>query len=329
MKRLSALLFLAFLSLPVQAQSPSEMDQDAKQLHALYNEVNAIQDFRLNENGTGLAIGQNAAAYEKALKGLHATERLQQQHSDFLLSFRNKYAPGEQDYTVSRVLTEKFENLALGFPIGLEFNEIQNHFGWLEGAARKDALSCLAQVRMEGTDQGYLKGLNELYRVRAVNEAQQLLEVAPLFAPGDEVVTRRVEELRPQVKATLAKFQAEERKALAGGKWVRAAGPNLSGAALAYVRSLPDWGGNTRRGTKILKVTVTGDWFVAERNLFGQPTKYGLPAAIAAQDNTMAPGVVHCFDVSLITAGPQKSASFGGGVWVGRVWRMYAKNLPR
>ena len=303
-----------------------DKNQDAKKVHGLYTAVMAIGDPRMPENGTGLDIGDNAPKYAKALKDTLALQRLWEENGPFLKQFKETYAPGEPDYTVSRVINENFEGMALGFQVGNEYRDAMERLNWLnEDLAQNNSLSCLAQIRREGTDEGYLKTLHEIYRVKAISEARQLLDLCPRFAPDNQTVLSRVEELRPQVEATLAKFKAEEMKELAGRKWP---GGTPTAAGQAFLQNHPDWGGKAGSDTKILKVAVSGNWFVAERNLFGQPTHYGLPVVAAVQNNRMDPGVITLYDLSLITTGPQQAQNFERA-WVGKVWRMLSKNLPQ
>lgn len=321
----------------VSAQTDLQMEEDAEKLHDLYKKVNAIKDFRLNESGTGLQIGKNYPAYQAALDGMNKTRLLRQDYEGFLGEFAKKYAgEADQAYKVPRILDTKFERLALGYDVGTEFETIRERFSYLDTAGERNALSAIQQIRDTGTGDGVvLRNLHEIYRTKAIEEARNLLTIAPLFDPGNEIVQRRVARLAPEVDETLKEYKAEEMKILQSRSWkgnigsTSAGAPaSLAAAGKSYMTGLPDWGGNTVRGTKILKVSVIGDWFVAERNALGQPTRYGLPAAVAVSDNTMSPDVVTVYEISMITAEPKKNTNFYG-VWVGNVWRMLASNLPK
>jgi hypothetical protein len=329
------LFSLSFLN--VSAQSEVEMEEDAEKLHDLYKKVNAIKDFRLIESGTGLSIGENYPAYQEALDGMQKTRLLRNDYEGFLAGFAKKYAAGaDQDWKVPNELTRKFEPLKLGYDVGMEYDAIRNRFSYLDTAGERNALSALEQIKNTGTGDGLiLKNLHEIYRVRGIEEARNLLSLAPLFDPGNERIERRAVRLASEVDETLKEYKAEEMKILEGRRWKGNVGSTsagspatLAGAGLKFMTGLPDWGGNAARGTQIKKVSIIGDWFVAERNALGMPTRYGLPAAVAVQDNTMAPDVVTVYEISLITQEPKKDTNFYG-VWVGNVWRMLDKNLPK
>lgn len=321
----------------VVAQSEVQMEEDAEKLHDLYKKVDAIKEFRLNESGTGLVIGKNYPAYQEALDGMNKMRLLRDTHSDFLNEFARKYAPGvDQDWKVPNELRDKFEPLSLGYNVGMEYDLIISRFGYLDTAGEKNALSALEQIRNTGTGDGQiLKNLHEMYRVRAIEEARNLLSIAPLFDPGNERIERRAARLSGEVDETLKEYKEQEMKLLESRTWkgniasTSAGSPaSLAAAGLKFMAGLPDWGGNAKRETQIKKVSIIGDWFVAERNILGTPTRYGLPAAVAAYDNTMSPGVVTVYEISLITKEPRKNTNFYG-VWVGHVWRMLEKNLPK
>ncbi|GAB4211580.1 MAG: hypothetical protein OHK0013_33460 [Sandaracinaceae bacterium] len=75
-------------------------------------------------------------------------------------------------------------------------------------------------------------------------------------------------------------------------------------------------GAHPTRHIQVLAVTVRGDWFVAERNLFGQPTSYGLPVYVALTSDFTAEGVAQVLQLSLITTEARPSAPWDG-YWAG------------
>ena len=129
------------------------------------------------------------------------------------------------------------------------------------------------------------------------------------------------------VKKAHAEAQAKRRWPAGVANTSAGSGASLSAAGLRFLNGQSDWGGNTKRGTKILKVTVKGDWYVAEKTLIGTPLRYGLPAYIAVSDNTIPAEEIIVYEVTFVTKRPRKETDFLG-VWVGDVWMMYKKNLP-
>lgn len=315
------------------SQTEAQMEEDAEKVHDIHKEVDAIKDFRLPE-GVWNRIGENYPANQTALEGINKTRRLQSAYSTFLGEFAKKYAAGTKDYEIPRALNKKFESLSLGFDVGDEYEAIVFRFGILETAGERNAFTALKHIRDFIENPSRMKALHEIYRVKAIEEFESLLVIIPLFDPGNERIQRRVERMKTDVNTALKDYRAEELKVLQSRKWkgniggTSAGSPaSLAAAGKRFMTSQSDWGGNTKKGTKILKVSIIGDWFVAERS-FGRPTRYGLPAAIAVSDNTMDSGVVTVYETSLITKFPKMEPNFYG-VWVGKVWRMLDKNLPK
>lgn len=330
-----AFVLLSVSAFSVQAQSEIEMEDDAEQVRGLSKQIGKIPDFRMPE-GVSKRIGENYDAYQKALDGMNQTASIKATNMDFLNAFRQKYAPGEKElYKVTRLLNEKFRPLDLGYDVGDEYEYVMTRISYLDTAGEENAMHIIKYVRDFALDPSMLKNLHEIYRVKAIEEARTLLTLAGVFAPGNERVERRVDRLATEAETVLKDFREEEMKTLQSRSWKGNIGSTSAGAPAAlaaaghkFMTGLPDWGGNTAKGTVIKKVSIIGDWFVAERDALGRPTRYGLPAAVAVRDNTMDPGVVTVYEVSLITKHPKMDTNFFG-VWVGNVWRMLDKNLPK
>lgn len=319
----------------VIGQTEIEMEDDAEKLHGIYKMVLAIKDFRVPA-GVSERIGENFEVFKKALDGMNKTRLIRNEHGEFVNNFNQKYVPGEkEEFRIVPALNKKFESLSLGYDVGDEYQTIMFRFSILDTAGEQNAVTALELIKAKGTDPAILRNLHEIYRVKAIEEAQSLLDIAPLFAPGNERIERRIERLRGEIEVTLKDYNTEEQKVLQSRMWKENISNTSAGAPAAlaaagktFMTGLPDWGGNTSKATKIEKVSIIGDWFVAERNALGMPTRYGLPAAVAVTDNTMSPGVVTVYEVSLVTKEPKRNTDFYG-VWVGNVWRMLAKNLPK
>lgn len=330
-----ATFLLLFSVLSVIAQSEAQMEEDAEKVHDIYEKVFAIKDFRM-PSGVSDVIGKNYQRYQDALDGMTKTRFYQSEYSDFLKCFAAKYAGNvDQDWKVSGELSNKFQPLKMDFDVGSDYKFIMDRFKYLETAGEENALIALKHIKDNGTDPSVLKSLHEIYRVKAIEEAKNMLTLATLFDPGNERIERRAERLRNDVEEALKAYREEEMRVLESRKFVgnisstSAGSPaTLSVAGKRFVTGLGDWGGNTKKQTKILAVSIIGDWFVAEKDAFGRPTRYGLPAAIYLTDNSTDAGVVRVYEVSLVTKFPKMEPNFYG-VWVGKVWRMLEKNLPK
>jgi hypothetical protein len=330
-----ATLLITLSGISILAQSEAKMEEDAEKVHDIFKKVKAIKDFRM-PSGVGRRIGENYAAYQEALDGMTKTRFYRDEYSDFLNSFAKQYAGNvQQDWKISGELSNKFNSLKMDFDVGNDYKFIMDRFKYLETAGEENALIALKHIRDNGTNPSTLKALHEIYRVKAIEEAKNMLALTVLFDPGNERIERRTERLRADIDEALKTYREEEMRVLQSRKFkgnvssTSAGSPaTLASAGKRYMSGLSDWGGNTKKGTKILKVSIIGDWFVAEKDAFGRPTRYGLPAAVYLTDNSTDPGVVRVYEISMVTKAPQKNTNFYG-VWVGKVWRMLEKNLPK
>ncbi len=329
-----AALIITISTFTVFAQAEAKMEEDADKIHDIYQKVKAVKDFRM-PSGVGRRIGENYAAYQEALDGMTKTRFYMEEYSEFLNSFTKQYGGGEAGWKLPNALTEKFRSLDMEFDVGSDYQMIMDRFKYLETAGEENALIALKHIRDNGTNPSTLKALHEIYRVKAIEEAKNMLTLATLFDPGNERIERRTERLRADIEDSLKAYREEEMRVLASREFkgnissTSAGSPAaLASAGKRYMTGLNDWGGNTKKGTKILTVSIIGDWFVAEKDAFGRPTRYGLPAAVYLTDNSTDPGVVRVYEISMVTQTPQKNTNFYG-VWVGKVWRMLEKNLPK
>lgn len=332
---LVATLLITVSALTLFAQDEAKMEEDAEKVNDIYKKVKAIKDFRMPE-GLSKRIGENYDAYQEALDGMTKTRFYQDEYSGFLKEFAGKYAGNvSEDWKVAKALSNKFSSLDMGFDVGDNYEFIMDRFKYLETAGEKNALVALKHIRNKGTNASTLKALHEIYRVKAIEEAKNMLTIAVLFDPGNARIERRTARLRTDVVEALKAYREEEMRVLQKRKFkgnisgTSAGSPAaLSAAGKRFITGLSDWGGNTKKQTKIHEVSIIGDWFVAERDALGRPTRYGLPAAIYLRDNTTDEGVVRVYEVSLVTKFPKMEPNFYG-VWVGKVWRLLEKNMPK
>lgn len=314
------------------AQSDLEMEDDAEKVHILYAEiVLGTKDFRLPESGVQEKVGKNLAVYEQAMEAFNKTKTYRESNKQFLDQFTNKYAPGlKEHYQIADKINEKFKSLRLGYDVGDDLKALLIKFDYLEKAPENNAFAAINDIKAYGTTgpESLLKYLNEMFRVTAIEEALAILEFAYQFAPDNEMVKRRLDKLLPDVQKTLDEYKEKEKAELESRKWPGSAGDTkIAEAGRNFLQNQPDWGGNTKRQTKILKVAPNGDWFVAEKNLLGQPVRYGFPVYVVIQDILTKEEVVTVYEVSLITKENKKAPDFYGA-WVGKVFRMMKKNVP-
>jgi len=329
--QITALAVLA-LAATAHAQSEEQLEEDAEKIHGLHEQVMAIEDFRFEG---GRRIGENAPAFQQARERLEATQRLAEQHEEYLQALYSRYRVDPDNPSYARRLNRQFEPTMTGYDTGDELQAILDRFQLAQTAPRELAMKCLNQLQETGTNESHIRALHSMYQTKAIEEAQQLLEICPRMAPSIGAVQRRVQRLRAQVEELLAKFEEERRQLLEARQWESSV-RRLSGgspramaqAAKRWLNAAEDWGRNRERQTRILAVSVTGDWFVAERNLLGQPTRWGLPVHVAVTDSETDDDVARVYELSMITNGPQKNGSFLGP-WVGEVWEIYRNRVPR
>lgn len=313
-------------------QSELEMEEDAEKIHQLYADiVLGTKDFRLPEGGVQEKVGKNLVVYEQAMQAFNKTKVYWESNRAFINEFIGKYAPGlKEHYQIADKVNEKFKPLRLGYDVGDDLKSLLLKFSYLEKASENNAFAAINDIKAYGTTgpESLLKYLNEMFRVAAVEEALSILDFAYQFAPENELVKRRLDKLLPDVQKTLVEYKEKERVELESRKWPGSSGDaKIAAAGRNFLQGQADWGGNTQRQTKILKVAPNGDWFVAEKNLLGQPVRYGFPAYVVIQDILTSDDVVTVYEVSFITKENRKVPDFYG-VWVGKVFRMMKKNVP-
>lgn len=336
---MSKYIFSLFVSMTMfnlnnqaHTQDQIQMEDDAEKIHLLYSEIVLnTKDFRLPENGVQEKVGKNLVVYQQAMEAYNKTKLYKETNQPFIDEFIKKYAPGlTENYQIADKVNETFKSLKLGYDVGDDLKALLLKFSYLEKASENNAFAAIKDIKSYGTNgpESLLQYLNEMFRVAAIEEALAILDFAYQFVPDNETVKRRLDKLLPDVQNTLQEYKEKERVELASRKWPGSSGDaNIAAAGKRFLDAQPDWGGNTQRQTKIIKVAPNGDWFVAERNLLGQPIRYGFPVLVVIQDILTGADIVTIYEVSLITKDNKKAPDFYGA-WVGKVFRMLKKNVP-
>ena len=325
---ISVFLMTSLVSVAV-AQSEADMEEDAEKIEELYNMLMKIGDFRINANISG-AYGTNYPKFQKKLKQTDLVKSIRATNKPWVDAFAKKYAPNEtQDFKVPGALNRKFLSIQIE-NIGSYYQTVQERFEWAQTAPDGNAMAALKWIN-DGLKLVDYAG--DIYKVRSVEELRKVALLVPKFSPGNERAARRAQRILPKIDAKIEAVKAAHAAALAKRMWPKGVSStsvgspaSLSAAGMRFLNGQSDWGGNTKRGTKILKVTIKGDWYVAERTLIGTPLRYGLPAYIAVSDNTIKPEEAIVYEVTFVTKNPRKETNFLG-VWVGDVYMMYKKNV--
>lgn len=315
----------------VRAQDEGTMRQDAEQLHAAAQRVRALgnsSDWTLSEY-TMETIGQNLPRVQQVLAKQDEALRLADQTRPFVDEFRSRYTARLESWQdPGNALNNRFASLGLSFQIGQDYWDVSNFLRDLPPIPARNARRCTEILEQNGTDEQRIRNLHELYRTRAIVEARGLLDVCPRLDPTNAEIQRRIDELRPRVADVLARFREEEIAAIRDREWQSSTGPSAQvGPALEFLRSDPRLGGSTTRPTQVLAVSVRGDFAVAERNLLGMPTSYGLPVHVAIVSPDTVEGVAQVLELTLITREPRPSPPYDG-FWVGNTWLMLREKVP-
>jgi hypothetical protein len=305
--------------------TPAQVDEDADVADSLWKQLQELGDPRQVDSPVA---GKKGRAYLDALERLEAHRRFYAQHAGVLDAWRGRYAPAARNaYEVK----EGMKRAGVPHEAHDKAESILAMRERLPAEVPAQLVEKCLDTLQTFSDRQVLQSLNPMYQVKAIEDARQLLEVCPRFVPGDERVAAKMERLRPRVEEVLAHFQEIERKALEERTWepgVAGAPKGLAAAAKQWLERSPDWGASRARPMKVLAVAVSRDWFVAERNLLGQPTKWGLPIHAALEKPDLGEGVAQVIELSLLTSGDQKQPPFTGA-WVGNTWRILARRVPR
>lgn len=313
------------------AQDSDSMRRDAEQLHAAATRVRGLgnpSEWTLSES-TMEAVGQNLRRVQQVLATQEEARRLAAQTELFMDEFRARYTARLESWDdPGNALNARFGPLGLSFQIGQDYWDVSNFLRDLPSIPPRNARRCAEILEQNGTNEERIRDLHEIYRTRAIIEARGLLDVCPRLDPGNAELQRRIEELRPRVTEVLARFREEELAAIRDREWLPPSGPAAqAGPALEFLRADPRLGGSTSRPTQVLAVSVRGDFAVAERNLLGMPTSYGLPVHVAIVSRDTIDGVAQVIELTLITSEARPSPPYDG-FWVGNTWLMLRERVP-
>jgi hypothetical protein len=139
---------------------------------------------------------------------------------------------------------------------------------------------------------------------------------------------------RSDPKVTEADIDAKSWQGNAGGFAGPGSTRELAKTAVAFFKSHPNWGQNPDTDNlKILNACVTGNWDVAETNIFGQVIQWRLHIHLAITNGKLEPkGIARVYELSVLTQkgnpGQVKKAPPFDGYWVGNNWMMRLEKLP-
>ncbi len=313
------------------AQDAETLRRDAEQMHAAAERVRALGDsseWTLSDY-TIEAAGQNLRRMQQVLEKQDQARRLVGQSAPFVEEFRARYVAGlESGQDPGNELDNRFRPIGLPYRIGQDYWAVANFLRDFPAVPASNARRCAEILEQNGTNEERIRGLHELYRTRAIVEARGLLDVCPRLDPDNVEIRSRIDALRPRVAEVLARFREEELAAIRDREWQPSSGPAAqAGPALEFLRSDARLGGSTTRPTQVLAVSVRGDFAVAERNLLGMPTSYGLPVYVAIVSPDTVEGVAQVLELTLITREARPSAPYDG-FWVGNTWLILREKVP-
>ena len=333
--KITAVFMLLLFSMSVFSQSEAEMEEDAEKLHSLYKRIDKIGDPRVSANIWSYA-GENYKTYQNALDQIDNLRLVKANSQGFLKSLAKKYAPkASVQAQVSGMVARKFAPLDLGYDTRFEFRQIEHRFKIVETAGEQNASNIVKRVKEYIEENEELVKVDDRFRMKSLDEYKNLLAIAPLFVPEEHRLVKRVARLEPQLAELAKRYESLEKKLIAQNKWKKGISKVSTGratsvatAAKKYLTTRGTWGGkDPAKQTKILRVEILRDWFVAD-SIIGIPLRYGITGVVAVKDNTMSPGVITVYEVSFITKGAKKTTDFNQ-LWTRDISRMLEKNLPK
>lgn len=324
MKHRFASLALIALCVPFLASAEQPADdqawiaQAAAQVQAIGNRV----EFELGSDSNG--PGSNVPVARQKLQTLRMAQGLAQQLKPQLADWERRNGSDMGD------LYKRF-GMDKGDEAWKAQQQVRRFIEAVEAAGPQNARNCIELVETWGIDAKYIERLHPTVQVKAVEDARGLASMCDQFAPDDAGVKQAAAALEPRLTATLERFAELERQALQAREWKPSNTGVAQAAALAeavkqFLAGHPEWGGNKSKGTQVLAVSVQGNWFVAERNLLGQPAKWGLPVHVAIRTHAHKPEVAQVYDLSIITPTDRQAAPFEG-YWVGNTWMVLASRV--
>jgi hypothetical protein len=174
--------------------------------------------------------------------------------------------------------------------------------------------------------------------VQKMQETKALLQAGHQFDPNNAEINDMLSTIDRKIDAVADKIEADIDAKSWQGNASGFAGPGkaqeLAKTAVAYFKSHPNWGQNPDTDhLKILNACVTGNWDVAETNIFGQVIQWRLPMHLAITNGKLEPkGIGRVYELSVLTQkgnpGQVKKAPPFDGYWVGNNWMMRLEKLP-
>ena len=174
-------------------------------------------------------------------------------------------------------------------------------------------------------------------RLKKLNETKAMLQVGQKFDRNNGDINRMLSTIDEKIDAVAGKIEKEIDSKKWSGHIKNFGGPGdpktLAKTALQYFKNSKQWGKNPNVKVEILKVSVRGQWKVAETNILGQVIGWRLPIHLAITNEKLKPkGIARVYELSILTVqgapGAVKKSPPFDGYWVGNNWMMRLKKLP-
>lgn len=168
-------------------------------------------------------------------------------------------------------------------------------------------------------------------RLETMKEQKAFLQIACRLDPTNQQAKEMLSKIDDQIAAMAKQIEADFEARTWGPHLANFQGPgNAAELAKSYLKWIRGNGYDTK-DKDALAVRVVGDWEVLQRNLLGQPLRYGLPVLVAYQrhsDKAAGNDVAVVFFVSAATSGPQMAPPWWGGA-VADNWKMRVSKIQR
>ena len=272
---------------------------------------------------------------EKAKKELKKIEMIEKDvlpvAQPVLKSIVEKY--GDSAMTVNNNLHK------LGMPsheqFGNDFDRLYESVNNVSKSRKATAASIASRSKNQLSS---IDSLGADYRVKRLQDTKAMLQIGHKFDPGNGGINQMLSAIDEKIHAVAGKIEKDIDSKNWKGHIKNFAGPGdpkmLAKTALQYFKNSKQWGKNPKVKVEILKVSVRGQWKMAETNILGQVIQWRLPIHLAITNQKLkSKGIARVYELSILSVegapGKVKKAPPFDGYWVGNNWMIRLKKLPK
>ncbi len=309
-----------------KAKATAQMEKDAQAISSMHEKYYAkVEQFY----GNTLVYNMNVEEAEHALEKINEAEKALPLYYEELEKLSKKYGTKSMDiYNTFHKAGYKLQN---GEDRKME-----------ELLSAKEKLRKSREATAEylvGNAETLLNAFSNQFndaRLARMQTAKKMLFIGERIDPSNKKLKEMLARIDDQIVQAADKMKAQIDAATWAGNVTQFDGPgnvrDLAAKAKKYFQNDRDWGKKPGRKIEIIDVCVTGQWKVAERDVFSRVIRWRLPIHVAVTDENLRPrNIARVYDLSIVAmqgapGNSPKKPPFDG-FWVGDNWMMRLDKL--